>query len=308
MSAKGATEAGLQDAPGQVRVIEDIVFANAGGVELLADIYLPAETENRPPVAVYLHGGGWRAGDRKLDRDWQLRPLAGHGLAVVSVEYRLTDQGQFPDQIHDAKAAVRWVRAHADEYGWDPERVGAIGSSSGGHLTGLLALTAGNPELEGTVGDELEQDSSVGAAVLLFPVVDPAQWDYESFHRGPQPPPETFAGRYPFWPPPPRAALLLGVEDAEQASELNAKASVLTYVNAENPPPFRLLHGDVDTAVFLTHSQQLHAALQGAGADSSLLIVAGADHVGPEYSRPEIIGGIASFFHAALVPSIHSRP
>lgn len=300
MSATGATQTGPLGDLSDVRIIEDVAFADAGGIELLADIYLPAETVQRPPVLVYLHGGGWRAGDRKADRDGQLRPLAGRGIAVVSIEYRLTHQGHFPDQIHDAKAAVRWVRAHAEDYGWDATRVAAAGASSGGHLAGLLGLTAGNAELEGAVGDDLGQDSSVGAAVLFYPVVDPAQWDHESFNRGPQPPPHTFAGRYPSWPPPPRAALLLGVEDAEQAPERNAKASLLTYATAESPPPFLLLHGDADTAVFLTHSQQLHAALLAAGAESSLLIVAGADHVGPEYARPETIGAIASFIHASL--------
>lgn len=285
-----------------VRVIEDVPFATVDGHELQADIYLPETPPEPPPVVVYLHGGGWRVGDHKMDADVVGRPLASRGLAIVSVDYRLSDVASFPDQLHDAKAAVRWVRAKASNYGWDANRVATAGASSGGHLAGLLGLTAGNAELEGEVGDNTDQDSSVGAAVLYFPVVDPAQWDHESFNRGPQPPPDTFAGRYPFWPPPARAALLLGVDDAEVAAGENARASVLSYVNAENPPPFLTLHGDADTAVFMTHSKQLHAALKAAGADSSLLILAGADHVDPAYSRPEIVGAIAAFIWGAVGP------
>jgi acetyl esterase/lipase len=295
-----------ESAPAQntstVRVIEDVPFATVAGVELQADIYLPESPPAPPPVLVYLHGGGWRVGDHKMDADVVGRPLAARGLAVVSVDYRLSDVASFPDQIHDAKAAVRWVRANAATYGWDADRVAAAGASSGGHLAGLLGLTAGIAELEGEVGGNTDQDSSVGAAVLYFPVVDPAQWDHESFNRGPQPPPDTFAGRYPFWPPPPRAALLLGVQDAETAAGENARASVLSYVKAENPPPFLTLHGDSDTAVFLTHSKQLHAALRAAGADSSLLILADADHVDPAYARPEIVGAVAAFIWGALCP------
>ena len=111
------------------------------------------------PVVVFLHGGGWRLGSRHSAGPAYARAevspfeqVARAGIAVASIDYRLSGEAIWPAQLHDAKAAVRWLRERAAELGIDPERIAAWGESAGGHLAELLGLTAGDPELEGAVG------------------------------------------------------------------------------------------------------------------------------------------------------------
>lgn len=142
----------------------DVVFATVDGHELKLDLYLPKEV-NDPPLVVFIHGGGWRNNSyKKCLTPW----LTEHNVAVASIGYRLTDKATFPAQIHDCKAAVRWLRAHASDYGYDASRIGVAGTSAGGHLALLLGVTNGKQELEGEVGGHLEQSSSVQAVVDYY--------------------------------------------------------------------------------------------------------------------------------------------
>ena len=121
------------------------------------DIYLPSSGVKPYPVVVWLHAGGWWTGDKTLGTGHPARQLLSQGIAVVSVNYRLSGEAKFPAQIHDVKAALRWVRARATTYGFDPNRIGAWGLSAGGHLAALLGtstgvaaltdLTMGNPTM-----------------------------------------------------------------------------------------------------------------------------------------------------------------
>ena len=128
-------------------VIEDIQFAEIDGHKLLLDLHMP--DESRPPLVVYIHGGGWKGGSRK---SCHVKGLADHGFAVASISYRLTDQAIFPAQIHDCKGAIRWLRANADRLGYSVDRLVVTGSSAGGHLSALLGTSGGVRELEGEVG------------------------------------------------------------------------------------------------------------------------------------------------------------
>src|SRR5580692_6078407 len=105
---------------------------------MLADVYLP-DAEPPLPVIIWLHGGGWRFGDRRLAPDLT-RHFASRGFAMVSIEYRLSGQAVFPAPLEDVKAAVRWVRSAAERYGFDADHIGLWGSSAGGHLAALAAL------------------------------------------------------------------------------------------------------------------------------------------------------------------------
>src|SRR5207244_4077627 len=117
------------------------------------------------PAIVYLHGGGWRRGDKRQQTGV---PLASRGYVVASINYRLSQEAIFPAQIEDCKAAVRFLRANAAKYSIDPDHIGSWGDSAGGHLSALLAASANVKELEGKVGLHLDQSSRVQAACVYF--------------------------------------------------------------------------------------------------------------------------------------------
>ncbi len=119
------------------KVVPDLVFAKPDGKELALDLYLPEGVSN-PPLLVYIHGGAWMAGSRK---GVPFRWLVNDGFALASISYRFTDVAAYPAQIQDCKAAVRWLREHAAEYGYDAKRIGVLGESAGGHLAVLMGTT-----------------------------------------------------------------------------------------------------------------------------------------------------------------------
>ena len=143
------------------RKLTDIEYAKADGHQLLLDLYLPVEG-GPAPLIVYVHGGAWRGGSKA---GMPLGGLVAEGYAVASVEYRLSPVARFPAQVHDIKAAIRFLRAEQETYRYNAERVTIAGSSAGAHLAALVGITNGNKELEGTVGGHLERSSDVQAIV-----------------------------------------------------------------------------------------------------------------------------------------------
>lgn len=137
--------------PTGVIATENLVYAAPGGTRLALDLYRPAAAGPHPAVLV-IHGGGWDAGDRTMERPFAQR-LAAAGFVAVPVSYRLGESGRFPAALHDLKAAVRWLRAHATEHGIDPARIGAVGGSAGGQLAALLGASNSDPALEGSVAE-----------------------------------------------------------------------------------------------------------------------------------------------------------
>jgi acetyl esterase/lipase len=129
-----------------VRFLGDLEYARAGDKALLLDLYLPQTGPGLPtghgpwPTIVWIHGGAWRMGSK--DNPHAARQ-AQRGYAVASIGYRLSQEATFPAQIHDCKAAVRWLRAHAKQYNLDPARFAAWGASAGGHLAALLGTSGG---------------------------------------------------------------------------------------------------------------------------------------------------------------------
>ncbi len=128
--------------PDNVDMRLDVVYGHGGERDLHADLFLPNDTEEPVPAIVYIHGGGWRNGT-KAGHDRLAALLAGRGIAGICIEYRLSGEAIFPAAVHDCKCAVRWVRANARELNIDPAKIAAAGGSAGGHLTGMLAATAG---------------------------------------------------------------------------------------------------------------------------------------------------------------------
>jgi acetyl esterase/lipase len=273
-----------------VELIADLEYADS----LALDLYRPTAVEPRATV-LYLHGGGWAVGHRTAYAQERLVPVARHGVAVVSASYRFTDVATYPAQVHDVKGAVRWLRAHAAELGIPGERIGAWGASAGGHLALMLGLTSAVAELEGTVGGNADRDSSVEAVCAWFAPADlvslatagPSELPLPPFIEGPP-------------PDPPYAARLIGLRRIEDDLEAARAASPLAFARHAPGAAYLLVHGDGDGLVSDGQSRAMHAALVEHGGDSSLVLLGGANHEGPEFHRPHVLAATAGFFLAAL--------
>lgn len=246
-------------------VKRDIVFGAVGDKSLTLDLYIPNDAVRVVPIIVYIHGGGWSG----LDKSWCPYPmrLLEQEYAVASINYRLLQEGgAFPANLHDCKAAVRWVRAHAAEYGLDGDHIGVWGDSAGGHLAAMVGLTGDRSALEGDIG-VTGVSSRVQAVCAYFGAMDLCALAGPNLATSPVAP---------------LLSRLIGAEPlAEHMDRLKA-ASPITYVSAD-APPFLLLHGDMDTLVPVSQSVLLYEALWRAGADVRLHIVHGGDHL--DYRR-----------------------
>lgn len=267
-------------------VHRDVVYSSVGGLDLRLDLYVP---DVRPaPLCIWLHGGGWLRGSRSDRADERLVPLARSGVAVAAVQYRLSGQAAFPAPLDDARAAVRWLRAHARDYGLDAARVGAWGASAGGHLASLLGLT--DDEADARLGD-----SSVQAVVAWFPQTDLLQRDVD-VPEGPLPPFATGPRLEPSF-----EARLLGVDSVRENRAAALAASPMTHVHAE-APPFLLMHGDRDGLIPSEHSRQLHRALRAEGVDATLWLLHGANHEDPGFDSPGCLAAVGAFLRHHLLP------
>ena len=264
----------------------DLPYAGTDNPRQKLDLYLPRErAAGKPlPVIVFVHGGGWRAGDKSRGlsniADW----VASGDYAGVSVGYRLTDEAIWPAQIHDCKAAIRWLKAHAAEWGLDPTRIGVWGSSAGGHLVSLLGTSADVPELEGGLGAHPDQNSRVACVVNYF-----GPENFLTLTRQPSTIDRSQGRDYP-------EALLLGGPVAEREAAAR-QASPVTHVSAGDAP-FLTVHGTRDPVVPYAQAEEIHAALQKAGVPSLLQEMSGADHGG--FRSPELDRRVRQFFDRHL--------
>jgi acetyl esterase/lipase len=278
-----------------VEVRRGLVYSTATGQEVTLDLHLPEDRREPCPIVLYLHGGAFMVGAKEDNAEARLAPVARSGIGVASASYRFSDVAQYPAQLHDVKAAVRWLRAHAAEYGYRAERVGAWGASAGGYLALMLGLTGGSREHEGHLGEHLDQSSAVDATCAWFTPVDMLR------------PTEPAPGRSlpPFitgpWPPPGPsvAARLLGLQDVGDDPGRAAAASPINHA-AGAQGVFLLMHGDADAMVAEDESRRLHDALMAASVDSTLLLLAGANHEDPLFHSPAALGAVTGFFTAAL--------
>src|SRR5262252_2297249 len=138
----------LSKLPGRVTIEEGVVFGRGGDRELKCDVFTPPDMRRDRPSVLLIHGGGWFQGDRGQLRGYGIQ-LARHGFLCVACEYRLTGEARWPAQIHDVKAALRFMRANASSLGLDPERISVSGNSAGAHLSLMLAATPNVPTFEG---------------------------------------------------------------------------------------------------------------------------------------------------------------
>jgi acetyl esterase/lipase len=275
----------------------DLVFAEVDGQKLLLDLYLPPEgqanlpTEQVRPLAlvVYIHGGSWIGGSRK---ECPVSGLAEHGFAVASISYRFSNRAIFPAQIHDCKGAIRWLRAHAKEYGFDTERIGVAGSSAGGHLAVLLGTSGDVKELEGEVGGNLDQSSKVKAIVDFYGPADFILRSKTQPSRADKPGSSTHG--------------LLGGPASEKV-DLARLASGVTHVTADDAP-LLIFHGDRDTTVLLDQSERLRDVYKAAGLPVTLHVLPGAGHGGEAFASEENRRRVQEFFslHLGTSPTASS--
>lgn len=245
------------------RVVKDIEFARIGDASLKLDLHLPDKSVS--PLIVYVHGGAWKAGSKS---DMPLKGLVAKGFAVASVDYRLSTVAPFPAQAFDIKAAIRFLRAHSSEYGYDATRIVISGSSAGGHLAALVGVTNGNTELEGTEGDCLKESSAVQGIISLFGASDLMTILSQSTPHG-------LSVRVP------ALQLLLGGQP-EEKKELARLASPVTHVDAHDPP-LLLIHGDADPQMPPEQSQELKKAYEAVGRPVQLEVIHGGKHGGGEF-------------------------
>jgi len=245
----------------KIKLLRDLEYAHVDGKLLRLNLRLPVESATPLPVIVYIHGGRWQRGGRG---GCPLTHMAGRGYAVVSIDYRLVHEAIFPAQIHDCKAVIRWVRAHAEKYGLDPDRIGVWGNSAGGHLAALLGTSGGVKELEGDVGGNLEYSSRVQAVVDFCGPTSFLLQDLMGLQG---------AGR---GKTPDAVVKLLG-GTVKRKPESARLASPASFVSPDDPP-FFITHGQRDTTVPVTQAYLLATALKKAGVETTLQIDPNASH------------------------------
>ncbi len=145
---------------------ESLVYACWGDRAMVLDLYLPEEHEELLPLVVFIHGGGWEHGSHRGYRPAAMA-FAKRGFATATVEYRLAGEAMFPAAIHDVKAAIRWLREHANQYHLDPNRFGITGGSAGGNIAVLTAVTFGDSRFEGPA-NHLDQSSEIQCVVSMY--------------------------------------------------------------------------------------------------------------------------------------------
>jgi acetyl esterase/lipase len=272
--AKAKAESGLRD---KINVETDVEYANAGEVSLKLDIYKPKTESARPrPCIVWIHGGGWQGGNKSSGLA-RLGSLVASGDYVgVSVGYRLTDVAGFPAQIHDSKAAIRFVRANASKLGIDPNKIGVWGSSAGGHLVSLLGTSGDVKEVEGTLG-------TTGVSSRVTCVVDycgPSDFPAFELTSGAQGPVTKLLGGVP-----------------KEKLEVAKQASPITYVSKDDPP-FLVVHGTNDATVPFDQAVRFHDALKKGEVDSTFVRIEGGGH---GIGGAEVESRVKAFFEKHLL-------
>jgi acetyl esterase/lipase len=231
----------------------DVVYGEAGGRPLRLDIYRPSGPRMTRPGVLLIHGGGWAEGDKSSQREAGIA-FTRAGYVAIAVGYRLAkdDASRYPAQVDDVRRAVRWVRAHADEVGIDPGRLGAFGASAGGHLAAILGTT----DVPGPGGESSRVNCVVDCC-------GPSDFTDES---------SPALGPKLGWMVP----NLFGKPRAE-APDAYKDASTVAHVDSRSAPTL-IIHGSADDIVPIDQSRRLRDALARAGVEVKLVELEGEGH------------------------------
>lgn len=262
------------------RVQKDITYATVGGKTLGLDLYMPSDIPT-PGLVVWVHGGAWRSGTKANP------PMAfvENGYAMASLDFRQSGEAQFPANVHDIKAAIRFLRARGGDYGYRTDRIAIAGSSSGGHLAALVGVTNGNKDLEGSVGSEPTQSSNIAAIIDYYGASNLTTILAQSTPFG-------LNVRQP------ALQLLLGAPP-DQARGLAELASPVTHVDRTDPP-LLIFHGDQDPQMPINQSHELQGAYEKAGLDVHFDVVHGAAHGGELFFSPDRVARAVPFLRRTI--------
>lgn len=260
--------------------IKDIEFAKIKGHSLKLDLYLPAKNE-RSTLVVWIHGGGWQKGSKN---DCKIKWLTEHGYSIASISYRLSQVAKFPAQLHDCKGAIRWLRANASKYGYETQHIVVAGSSAGGHLAALIGTTSGNERLEGDVGGNLDQASSVSAIIDYYGATD------FILRSKTQPSRANEVGSVVY--------NLLG-GGADKKVELAKLASAAHHVTKDDPP-LLIFHGDKDKTVLIDQSEAITKVYKSKGLSVQMNVLLDKKHGGTVFYQGENRQRVLKFLDKVL--------
>ena len=255
-----------EPAPGKAaaKVERNIVYGRVGDEALVMDVYHPTNGVGTLPLVMYVHGGGWRMGDKDM-----LALMSGptellrRGYLVASINYRLAPEYKFPAMLQDAKCAVRFLRANAATFKLDPNRIGVMGDSAGGHLVALMGLTDASAGFEGT--GWTNESSRVQAVVDLYGPTDFSGGGTNLSRMAVRLFKETFG-------------------PTNKTDSIIQRASPVTYVS-RSAPPFLIMHGNADGLVAIKQSVDLNERLKALGVDSTLLVITNYGHGQTAFGR-----------------------
>lgn len=268
------------EAKAQTDSIKNVVYAEVGSRKLSLDLYKP-RGKTSPYLIVWVHGGAWRSGSK----DNPPLGLLSAGYAIASLDFRLSTEAPFPAQIHDIKAAIRFLRGNAKKYGYLSDKIVIAGSSSGGHLVALTGTTNNDSYYEGNEGDFLKESSSVQGIIDFYGPTNFLTILSQSTPHG-------ISVRAP-------ALEILLSKPVEQVPELAKKASPVFQIDASDPP-ILIVHGDQDNQVPVNQSLELMAAYKKSGLLWQLEIVPGAGHGDNIYFTKEFQPVLEKFLSAIL--------
>ncbi len=251
---------------------ETHIYAVSHGRNMKLDVYRPKQTRELAPVILFVHGGGWAIGTRRIIEPAFVRQIQ-RGYGLVSITYSLSDKASWPAQMYEVKAAIRWLRANAVKLGFDPDRIIAAGGSAGAHLACVAALS-GPGKLEGELGD-MGVSSDVKAVVALYPPTD-----LSGIHK------KGWLGKRSV------EALLGGPPKLKHKALVEATPA--TYIRADSPP-IRVLHGTIDHVVPYSHAPALVDAIRTAGGPAELITLEGVAHADWRFNSGKPLAAIEAF-------------
>lgn len=261
---KGRRAPGSQKLPAGVRKLADLDYAGNDNPKQKLDLYLPENPASDAPLPVicWIHGGGWKNGDKANAA--KVIPYAAEGkFAAASIGYRLSGESQWPGQIHDCKAAIRYLKANAEKYNINPDKIAVWGSSAGGHLVAMLGVANGVAHLEGTIGPHTAQNSKVACVVDYYGPTELLTMNEQIStldHDAPDSPESRLIGA-----------------PIQQAKEKAKDASPIHHVS-EDDAPILIVHGTKDPLVPHQQSVEFEKALERAGVSATFISIQDAGH------------------------------
>jgi len=278
---------GVAPVPAGVKVERNIPYVENGDRNQVLDLFLPEKPSSKPmPLMIWIHGGAWLGGNQSSP---PVVFLVNNGFAVASVQHRFSSEAIWPAQAYDCKAAVRFLRANAAKYNFDPDHFGVGGDSSGGHLAAFIGTSGEATEMEGDLGNT-NVSSRVQAVVDWFGPTD-------LLLMGKEAGPHSFIQHSSANSP---ESLLVG-GPIQTKAELAKSANPLTYID-KNVPPFLIMHGDNDQLVPHEQSVILAKALIDAGGEVTMKTIHGAGHEDPRFRNAENQRLVEQFLTLHLKP------